>query len=52
VGVVQAVNTYNQHLSILRGELNRVERNTLDLLKGKAEAADRSTLELLAAVPA
>lgn len=51
-GVVQAVNTYQQHESILRGQLNRVERNTLDLLKGKVDETDLATLDLLAAVPA
>lgn len=50
LGVVQAVNTYNAHESIVRGELNRFERTQLQFLKGQTGEADLSTVKILATV--
>lgn len=49
-GVVQAVNTYAQHESIIRGQLNRAERNALEFLKGSVDEIDLNTVNVLATV--
>ena len=43
-GVLQTFNTYGQHVSIVRGEVHRAERNTLNVIHGKVEASDLATL--------
>lgn len=48
-GVVQAVNTYEHHVGIVRGT-DRAERNTYGAITGAYDALDASTLERLAAV--
>lgn len=48
-GVVQAMNTYNQHESIVRGTI-RPERNMLNFLSGKTAEQDDATLETLGKV--
>lgn len=45
-GVVQATNTYFQHLSIVRNT-NRVERNYMNAVQGKIGASDKATLVTL-----
>jgi len=45
-GVLQAVNTYNQHVRTVK-EVDRVERNYMNLLEGKTAKEDRTTLEVL-----
>ena len=55
-GVVQAMNTYQQHESIIRGAANqgggRTERTQLDFLHGKVDAFDQGTLAMLRKVQA
>ncbi|MGY2062838.1 hypothetical protein ACW9HQ_48805, partial [Nocardia gipuzkoensis] len=46
-GVLQAVNTFNHHLSTVRGDTPRAERNMSNALRGKTAEADRQTLELI-----
>ncbi len=48
-GVVQAVNTYNQHLSIVRGT-SREERAMLRAVKDEIGTADRATLVTLGGI--
>jgi hypothetical protein len=48
-GVVQMVNTYDQHLSIVRGA-ERAERNQLNFITGKVDTLDASVLTTLARV--
>lgn len=48
-GVVQAVNTYEHHISTVRGA-QRQERNMLNALKGAYDTLDASTLRTLATV--
>lgn len=45
-GVLQAVNTYNQHLAIVRGG-ERADRTMENAIKGKTGEADRDALEQL-----
>lgn len=49
-GAVQTVNTYAQHESIIRGQLNRAERNALEFLKGSVDEIDLNTVSVLATV--
>lgn len=44
-GVAQTYNTYDQHLSIVRGS-TRPERAMLNFLNGKTETADRKVVEV------
>ena len=46
-GVVQAVNTYRQHIRPTRGSSNVIERNMMDTLTGVTEQQDKKALELL-----
>jgi len=46
-GVVQAVNTYRQHIRPTRGNSNIIERNMMDTLTGVTEQQDKKALELL-----
>lgn len=48
-GVVAALNTYDQHFSIVRGA-SRPERNMLNMVTGAHDVSDRETLDLLAKV--
>jgi hypothetical protein len=48
-GVVAAMNTYGQHVSIVRG-MSRPERNMLNMVTGEFEKSDADTLEILARV--
>jgi len=48
-GVVQAVNTYVHHSSIVRNT-SRAERNMLRAVEGGADALDRETVEILGKV--
>jgi phage/plasmid-like protein (TIGR03299 family) len=50
LGVVQAFNTYAHHLSTIRGEASRVQRNKEYALSGKIDALDTLTLDTLAKV--
>jgi len=49
-GVVQAVNTYNAHLSIVRNVSTRFERNMMNAVQGKIGKADRATVMTLESV--
>lgn len=49
-GVVQAANTYRQHIRPARRGVSREERNMVEVMQGVTERDDRATLELLEAV--
>lgn len=49
-GVIQAVNTYNTHLSIVRNVTTRFERNMLNNITGKTGQADRDAVKTLETV--
>jgi phage/plasmid-like protein (TIGR03299 family) len=49
-GVIQAVNTYRQHVKTTRGSTPRIERTMMNTLKGVEAAHDRRALDLLLAV--
>jgi len=49
-GTLQAFNTYEQHLTSLRGSMERLERNTLNFLKGDRETADNQILAIIGGV--
>lgn len=49
-GVIQTINTYSQHDSIIRGQFNRAERNALEFLKGTVDEIDLNTVNVLATV--
>lgn len=44
LGGVQAVNTYNQHLSVVRKDAARAERHQMNVIRGKVDATDSETL--------
>jgi phage/plasmid-like protein (TIGR03299 family) len=46
-GVVQAVNTYRQHIRPTRGDTIRVERNMMDNLTGQTELSDSEAFKTL-----
>ncbi|WP_329405446.1 DUF932 domain-containing protein [Nocardia vinacea] len=46
-GVLQAVNTYNHHISAVRGDVTRPERNMARAINGEARENDTKTLTLL-----
>lgn len=46
-GVVQAFNTYSHHVTKVRKETNRGQRNMLDSITGKFEQRDREVIEAL-----
>lgn len=46
-GVLQAVNTYNNHDSIVRGDHSRAERNMQLALRGKVDKSDAKVLDVL-----
>jgi phage/plasmid-like protein (TIGR03299 family) len=48
--VVQAVNTYRQHIRPTRGETIRVERNMMDNLTGQTEVSDQEAFKKLLTV--
>ncbi len=45
-GVLQAHNTWSQHIQTVRGS-NRADRNTLNFISGATEKADSDTLKIL-----
>lgn len=49
-GVVQAVNTYRQHIRPTRGDTIRVERNMMDNLTGQTEINDQEAFKKLLSV--
>ena len=49
-GVVQAVNTYRQHIRPTRGDTIRAERNMMDNLTGQTEISDKEAFKKLLAV--
>jgi phage/plasmid-like protein (TIGR03299 family) len=49
-GVLQLTNTYDQHVSTIRGMNARAERNALAFLTGQSAKSDAETLKLLASV--
>lgn len=51
-GVLQAVNTYNQHEGIIRGTDNRAVRNMENVISGKIASADIDALKMLEFVTA
>lgn len=50
LGVLQMVNTFNQHAASIRGAEHRVSRNLENVISGKNAAADLDALDLLAKV--
>jgi len=46
-GVIQAVNTYRQHVKTTRGGTPRIERTMMNTLQGVEAAQDRRALDLL-----
>jgi phage/plasmid-like protein (TIGR03299 family) len=49
-GVQQAVNTYNQHLAIVKSVSSRFERNMLNVASGKVFEADDKAMKVLAGI--
>ncbi len=45
-GLLQAANTFEQHEGIIRGELQRAERNTLHFLTGKVDQQATDVMDL------
>jgi phage/plasmid-like protein (TIGR03299 family) len=49
-GVLQMANTYEQHEGIIRGQMGRAERNSMEFLRGSVDKLDASVLDLLSKV--